>query len=86
MANDDIIVSRFGTELIAKIRMPFICVLERPDDYPTQYCARLWDYDHPTRWLALADTLEEVRRSIPAEMERIDRAAEDSPVIVETWV
>ena len=56
------------------------------DDYPRRYVARLWDMSVPTstQYMALEDTLEELRKTIPAEMSRLPAAPDDS--IVEAWL
>ena len=66
--------------------IPVIIVTANQDDYPRRYVARLWDMSVPTstQYMALEDTLEELRKTIPAEMSRLPAAPDDS--IVEAWL
>ena len=41
---------------------------------------------HPEAILAVADSLEQARAAIPRGLQRLDRLADDDPVIVETWI
>ena len=87
MKKKDYIVDVFDEEKIhGDIKLPIICVYDRPTDYPDKYIARLWDANTPTRIVAVADTLEELRRSKPASMLILPRSTEDDKVIVETWI
>ena len=63
-----------------------IIVTANQDDYPRRYVARLWDMSVPTstQYMALEDTLEDLRKTIPAEMNRLPAAPDDS--IVEAWL
>lgn len=85
--SDDIYLARFDyEELTEQAAIPVIIVTANQDDYPRRYVARLWDMSVPTstQYMALGDTLEELRKTIPAEMSRLPAAPDDS--IVEAWL
>lgn len=85
--SDDIYLARFDyEELTERAAIPVIIVTANQDDYPRRYVARLWDMSVPTstQYMALEDTLEELRKTIPAEMSRLPAAPDDS--IVEAWL
>lgn len=85
--SDDIYLARFDyEELTEQAAIPVIIVTANQDDYPQRYVARLWDMSVPTstQHMALEDTLEELRKTIPAEMSRLPAAPDDS--IVEAWL
>lgn len=85
--SDDIYLARFDyEELTEQAAIPVIIVTANQDDYPRRYVARLWDMSVPTstQYMALEDTLEELRKTIPAEMGRLPAAPDDS--IVEAWL
>lgn len=81
--SDDIYLARFDyEELTEQAAIPVIIVTANQDDYPRRYVARLWDMSAPTstQYMALEDTLEELRKTIPAEMSRLPAAPDDSIV------
>ncbi len=85
--SDDVYLARFDyEELTEQAAIPVIIVTANQDDYPRRYVARLWDMSVPTstQYMALEDTLEELRKTIPAEMSRLPAAPDDS--IVEAWL
>lgn len=85
--SDDIYLARFEYEkLTEQAAIPVIIVTANQDDYPRRYVARLWDMSVPTstQYMALEDTLEDLRKTIPAEMSRLPAAPDDS--IVEAWI
>lgn len=85
--SDDIYLARFEYEkLTEQAAIPVIIVTANQDDYPRRYAARLWDMSVPTstQYMALEDTLEELRKTIPAEMSRLPAEPDDS--IVEAWL
>ena len=85
--SDDIYLARFDyEELTEQAAIPVIIVTANQDDYPQRYVARLWDMSVPTstQYMALEDALEELRKTIPAEMSRLPAAPDDS--IVEAWL
>lgn len=85
--SDDIYLARFEyAKLTEQAAIPVIIVTANQDDYPRRYVARLWDMSVPTstQYIVLEDTLEELRKTIPAEMSRLPAAPDDS--IVEAWL
>lgn len=85
--SDDIYLARFEyAKLTEQATIPVIIVTVNQDDYPRRYVARLWDMSVPTstQYMALEDTLEDLRKTIPAEMNRLPAAPDDS--IVEAWL
>lgn len=85
--SDDIYLARFEyAKLTEQAAIPVIIVTANQDDYPRRYVARLWDMSVPTstQYMALEDTLEDLRKTIPAEMSRLPAAPDDS--IVEAWL
>ena len=67
-------------------RVPIITIYRNPKDYPGKYVARVFDINIPTMLVAVADTLEEIRKCVPHEMHRLRRRQEDDPCIVEAYV
>ena len=85
--SDDIYLARFEyAKLTEQAAIPVIIVTANQDDYPRRFVARLWDMSVPasTQYMVLEDTLEELRKTIPAEMSRLPAAPDDS--IVEAWL
>lgn len=69
-------------------------IYDHPRDYPDEFVARRWRIRRGLD-MALADlgppnirgeTLNEVRRQLPAGLVRLGRLPDDDPVIVETWL
>ena len=85
--SDDIYLARFEyAKLTEQAAIPVIIVTANQDDYPRRYVARLWDMSVPTstQYMVLEDTLEDLRKTIPAEMNRLPAAPDDS--IEEAWL
>jgi hypothetical protein len=68
------------------LRFPMVVVYYSPEDYRGMYVARLFDLDTATGYFALANSIVEIRTTIPTGMTRIQRDAEDAASIVEIWV
>lgn len=79
---------RLGNAL--KNKQPMIVIYNNPKDYPDNYVARLWTtglgVPRPSPYIALKDTLGEIRAAVPPGMVRLDSDVRDDPVIVETWI
>lgn len=87
MENEDKVVKSFDLNKITKsTKFPLICIYNSPRDYPGKYVARLWDVDKPTNTVAVAESLQEIRKAKPADMVIMQRQPQDDPVIVETWI
>jgi len=67
-------------------------VYQDPLDYPGKFVVRMWAViagfpdPVPADTQSVADSLEQARAYIPADMTRIDRAPGDDLAIVESWV
>ena len=84
---EDRIVRKFKIEHLKKFtRFPIIVIYKNPSDYPDKYVARVWNIDSPTALIALAESLEEIRKTIPDEMYNLGRNNEDDPCIIEVWI
>jgi hypothetical protein len=82
-------INAFDMKKISKnIKVPIICIYDKPKDYPNKIVARLWDgYKRvPTNMVIVADTLDEMRQLKPNDMGVIPRYPNDDAVIVETWI
>lgn len=69
-----------------RCRCPIITIYKRPADYPTKYIARLFDLETPTPFIAVADTLDEARESIPGRFIRFPPNPCDEAHIVEVYI
>lgn len=84
-------IPRVSTEA-ATSEWVFYTVYERPRDYPHEYvvrCHRVRGDDLPVTdadLFARGRTLEEVRRRLPAGLEKIGPWSGDSPSILEVWL
>jgi len=68
-----------------------ITIYRSPSDHPDKFVARVFITNFgpepiPTDRCAIVDTLEQARDVIPAGWLCFPRAADDDPVIVETWM
>lgn len=61
-------------------------VYDHPPEYPAWYVARQFVFGHLTTSVLLGRTLEEVRSKLPDGLMRMERAPEDDPTIVESWL
>lgn len=72
--------------------LPLITIYRRPKDMPEQeYVARMWIVKKngqrvATAYVAVANTLKEIRKYIPSGCVCFSRSPEDEPHIVECWV
>jgi len=79
-------------DLTAKPRLAISqwVIYDHPRDYPDKFVMRRWEIGRglvmATDDMALADTLEEARAQVPAGRYRLEREADDDPVIVEMWL
>ncbi len=73
-------------------RLVFYTVYEKPLDHPEHWVVRAWylvpgtSEPIPDPRPLLANTLEDARKLVPAELYNLGRFHEDDPFIVETWV
>lgn len=66
-------------------------IYDHPRDFPDKYVMRRWEIRQPaeivaTDDMALANTLEEIRLSVPQGLYRLERFRDDDPSIVEVWL
>lgn len=55
-------------------------------EYPGKYVARMFIGSTPTRYVIVAEKLEEIRITIPLTMNKIERMKEDDPSLIEVWI
>lgn len=72
--------------MTASAGLPIWVVYEHPSDYPNECVARLFIGDQPTHVKLKGETLEIVRRLLPAGLHRLPRMEGDEPHIVECWL
>lgn len=66
---------------------PIFVIYNRPRDLKRfNFVVRAFDGSTPLRLLAVADTLEEARKTIPDGFLRMPPSPIDDPIIVETWM
>lgn len=61
-------------------------VFEEPPDFPNQYVARRYSAYVDTGEYVSGDTLLDVRAKLPAGLMRLERSAQDDPIIRESWI
>jgi len=95
MQTEDKVVKSFDMRILEKMTtIPIITVCYNTEDYPGKYVARLRDATVSggvreivdTGMVAIAESLEEIRKAKPPEMMIVDRLPNDKPEIVETWI
>lgn len=69
-----------------RIRTPIITVYEHPADYPTKYVARLFNLEARTPFVVVSDTLDEVRKAIPARFIKFPPDQCDDSHIIEIYI
>lgn len=77
------------TEAFQSMVMPVFTIYFSPSDFAGKYVARLWNLESPTEYATVADTLEEIRATLPMiamGLRPINRFEEDDPCIVEVWI
>ena len=74
-------------------KLTIYCIYNGPKDYPGKYVVREWfTYEGDCgstpapEPMAVVDTLEEARMSIPQDTVRFDPDKNDDPCIEETWL
>lgn len=76
----------FEKELIEKFKLPLITIYKSPSDFPGQHVARLYDLDKATPYHVVETSYEDIKRTIPPHMQRLERNSMDAPIIIETWL
>jgi len=76
-----------GKEWHKKVKKYAVFVISKnTSDFPGKFAVRLFDLNRPTCLVAVKNTLEEARESIPIGYKCFKRSKKDDPVIVETWM
>lgn len=68
--------------------LPMWTIYDHPADYPGHFVVRCYLVEtgrQTTYTVMLADSLDEARSLVPADLYCTPRAPSDDPVIVETW-
>lgn len=87
-----VIVDNFlGVNWFGKTRkFPCFTIYYSPRDFPGKYVVRLFDANMPTRLVAVKNTLEDARATIPQDQQlpymRFEASEKDAPSIVESWM
>jgi hypothetical protein len=72
------------------IEMSQWVIYQHPRDYPGEFVMRRWIIEAnlliATDEMAVAATLEEIRKKVPPGLYCLDRFEEDDPCIVEVWL
>jgi len=79
-------INHFSDLDLSDIELPIIVVYEKPLDFPQHFVARLFDTDKPTNCYTLADTIEDIRKTIPPYYTKIMPNEHDDPNIKEIYV
>lgn len=86
LTRNTIEVETFKDMSFAGMKLPMITVYDKPDDFPYQFVARLWDLKQPTPYAALRFTFKEIKEIMPDSSFLVGRRPEDDPNIVGTWI
>ena len=70
------------------LKVPFIAVYQRPEDFPEKCVARIYELDKPTDTIIVKDTLKEIEIDIQENtgMVFMPRKAEDVRSVVGVWM
>lgn len=70
------------------LKVPFIAVYQRPEDFPEKCVARIYELDKPTDTIIVKDTLKEIEIDIQENtgMVFMPRKAEDVRSLVGVWM
>lgn len=70
------------------LKVPFIAVYQRPEDFPEKCVARIYELDKPTDTILVKDTLKEIEIDIQENtgMVFMPRKAEDVRSLVGVWM
>lgn len=82
-------INSFKDIELDKNKLYIITIYYNPSDFHNKYVARLFEIGwkpYPTKFHTIRDTLEEIRKTIPITMSRIERNKNDDSVIVESYI
>lgn len=82
----NVILNHINESPFNEFILPIVTVYFNTIDFPNQYVGRIYNVNHPCKYIVLGDTLEEVRSKIPNWMHRMDREDMDNLNIVEVWL
>lgn len=80
------IINSFKEIDLSSYKMPIITIYKNTSDFPNRFAARLFNFSEPQSYIAIKDTLEDARNTIPLNMVRLGRHDNDDPHIVEVWI
>ena len=83
---NDIVYTRFDTELISSLMIAIINVYQDAEDYPGKVVARLFDGNSPTNAVMVASSYEEMACRKPQSMVALPKTAADHDELIETWI
>lgn len=80
----DAVIETFchGTGRMLLTENSIITIYKNPSDYPDKFVARIYERGLPTKYIALANTVEEIMEKIPSNKVFLKRSEKDDPVIV----
>ena len=87
---ENVIVESLQQVDFSELDLPLVTVYKKPLDFPDAFVARVWDGKgpKPTNTMIKRNTIQEIREDIMAAgFETVfQRAEDDEPHIVETWM
>jgi len=91
-ADYDILADSFAEDLdlLDISNFPLVSIYFNPKDYAGKFVARLFDIQAgdvcSTRYIMIRDSLEDIRKEMPAGLYRLDRTQDDDLELLEVWV
>lgn len=86
MEYPDITLNHINDSPLADFTLPLVAICKHPLDFPNKYVGRIWNVNHPSRFLIIADTYEELLAKKPHWMVILPRDKDDDPCIMESWI
>ena len=86
---ENIFVFDFKSQIdYSRFDLPMIIVYSHPSDFPDKFVARLFDLQRPTPYIAIADSLSDIRNIIPypGRFHKMPRSKYDAPSITEVYM
>ena len=84
---ENIIISTIEEAELTGFMLPLVTVYHNPEDFPHKAVARIFNVDKPTKYIMVADSVEELENRLSeAGLYRLERRAEDVPAIVSVWL
>lgn len=82
----DIVLESFTADNLRSCTLPLITIYRRPEDYPDNYVARLYDLQQPTPYIVLGSDLADIKRKLPPAMLPVSRSHDDPPAVVVSYI